>query len=64
MKDIKEYVLPIYKNHSKRQLYEWWIEDMQEYYDNDVPQDIIERIKNNEIVDYILENLKKGLPRK
>lgn len=57
MKDIKEYLLEPYKNHSKKRIYEWFIEDLQEYYNNDIPEDIIKRIHNGELFDYILENL-------
>ena len=57
MKDIKEYLLEPYKNHSKKRIYEWFIEDLQEYYNNDIPEDVMERIHNGELFDYVLENL-------
>ena len=60
MKTLLEHINnSIYKENLQYHLIsEQKYQDMLEFFDNDIPNDILERFKNGEDVDYILENLK------
>lgn len=58
MKKIKYFILEKFKNSSKPELYEQEYESLLDLFNNEIPEEYIEKIKNGEFDDFIIENLK------
>lgn len=57
MKKIKYFILEKFKDSSKSELYEMEYESLLDLFNNDIPEEYIEKIKNGEFNDFIIENL-------
>lgn len=58
MKKIKYFILEKFKDSSKSELYENEYESLLDLFNNEIPEEYIEKIKNGKFNDFIIENLK------